>query len=205
MEQRLGNAEGHTAPPLFSQLTDPGPLHCRGAPWTPGEGRGSVVPKILERARRPVRDGKSFSGILKGHEAFGRRGDFAESYFSCQGGPRLGRWADTPRNSDHGRAAQSGHTAPQTQSWGLQAEPVRPLHLTPPGAQPRGDGPRAPAPSGLLSLDLTLLLCSAHTEGPPCSDPCGQDGQLQCLPAQQAQRAPQRGAGADGRCPQDLG
>ena len=77
------------------------------------------------------------------------------------------------------------------------------------GTQPRWDSPLSLAWPGSLSFclsdSLTLLFSLPITEGPPCQDPCGQNRELQCLPAQQAQWTPQRGAGADGRCLGDLG
>lgn len=55
-----------------------------------------------------------------------------------------------------------------------------------------------PSLTPLCSPSLTPLCVPA--EGAPGADPRGQDGQLQRVPAQQTQRAPQRGPGAHGEC-----
>lgn len=74
------------------------------------------------------------------------------------------------------------------------------------GTRPRWDGLLSLAlPGSRSGLSGSLTLFSLPiAEGPPCQDPRGQDRQLQCLPAQQAQRTPHGGTGADGRRPQGL-
>lgn len=74
------------------------------------------------------------------------------------------------------------------------------------GTRPRWDGLLSLAlPGSRSGLSGSLTLFSLPiAEGPPCQDPRGQDRQLQCLPAQQAQWTPHGGTGADGRRPQGL-
>lgn len=212
VERKLGRAEGHAATRFCHNQAIRGHLHCRDPPWMPGEGRGGFVHKIPNGARSPVRDEKpparssKVMKLLEGERTLLSSISPARVTPGWGGGRtppgtlttaklhRVGTRRPRPRPGAAGRAREAGK------------KQLRPLHPTSPGPPPRGDSPLAPAPSALLSLDLILCFSPLPlTEGPPRQDPCGQDGQLQRLPAQQAQRAPQRGAGADGRRPQDLG
>ena len=85
--------------------------------------------------------------------------------------------------------------------WGWEEASLSPSQASPGNAAAlglpavtAGFARHASGPSASL-----MLFSLPITEGPPCQDPRGQDRQLQCLSAQQAQRTPHGGTGADGR------